>query len=156
MKYANLTISTVTTLRTAMFTSVLSAWLPNQAPTWGTVFTWIMDVIFLTSYLFDGTITWVWGWVIAGFVLTAIAFGPVSRTAIGRRISSWFQDSGMGDRALLIIVSLAAIYAMGVVFDVSAVPAINFGSGVLLWFVVFIPIQALYYGEISGWSPDAL
>ncbi|UOO97043.1 hypothetical protein MUK72_16510 (plasmid) [Halococcus dombrowskii] len=95
----------------------------------------------LISYRFDTTIAWVWRWVIAGFVLTAIAFGPVSRTAIGCRISSWFQDSGMGDIGLLIVLSLAVIFGIGVVFDGSAVPATNFGSGVFLWFLVFIPLQ---------------
>lgn len=124
-----------------MPTSILSAWLPNKAPTWGTVFIWITAAIMLISYRFDTTIAWVWRWVIAGFVLTAIAFGPVSRTAIGCRISSWFQDSGMGDIGLLIVLSLAVIFGIGVVFDGSAVPATNFGSGVFLWFLVFIPLQ---------------
>lgn len=138
-----------------MVTSLLSAWLPNQAPTWGTIFTWITSAVLLTSYLTDQTIAWVWGWVIAGFVLTAIAFGPASRTAVGRQISSWFQDIGMAEVALLIGLSLAAIYGLAVTFNISAA-ATSFGSGAFLWVLVFIPLQVLYYGEISGWSPDAL
>lgn len=136
--------------------SMASAWLPNHTPTWGTVFVWLLVAVSLSIDLFVEPISWMWLWVVAGFVLTMIALGPASRTSIGHRIGDWFQESTMGERALFIVLSLVGIYGLGVTFDIPIGPATNFANGALLWILVYIPLQVLYAGGISGWSPDSL
>jgi len=95
-----------------MLASIVSAWLPNHTPTWGTVFGWVLVAVSLSIDLFVEPISWMWLWVVAGFVLMMIAFGPASRTSVGRRIGDWFQESTMGERALLIVLFLAGIYGL--------------------------------------------
>lgn len=115
-----------------MLTATLSALLPNYTPTWTDVVVWILVAVSLFFDLFTESTTWIWTWVVVGFLLTMIAVGPVTKTSVGRLIGNWFQEIGVAGRGLVILLFLAGALGLINLLNIPNRLVDSFANGILL------------------------
>lgn len=132
---------------------LLSTYVPDRPPTWFEVGLAVLMLGLVGSSFRVGQ--QVWPAFVVGFVLFALAVGPVANTSFGRRVGDWFRGIGVSGRAavIMLFIGLVAVVArmlpdlMELLSDVA--------NGGLAAVVLFTTLHLLVAGEVSGWRPDA-
>jgi len=128
----------------------LSTYVPDRPPTWSEV-----GLAVLTLVVYGSSLTIWLPWppaVVAGFVAFALALGPVSNSAVGRRFGDWFRGIGYRGRGTLIV-----LFAIGVAvgsqfpwFPTLLLADIAYGGlGACL---LFTALHLAVARDVSGWS----
>lgn len=78
-----------------------SDWLSDDAPSRRDLaLTVVVTVLIVFPLLLAETIFW--GWLVAGFLVFALALGPLAASSIGAQVGAWFRSIGYAGRALVI------------------------------------------------------
>lgn len=78
-----------------------AVWLSDDAPSRGDLaLTVVVTVLIVFPLLLAETIFW--GWLVAGFLVFALALGPLAASSIGAQVGAWFRSIGYAGRALVI------------------------------------------------------
>jgi hypothetical protein len=116
-----------------------SVWLPEREPTRLEIAITAMALVYAVWIVLTETISW--GWLVAGFITTAFAMGPVAASAIGARIGEWFRAIGVGGRAVAIITFAAVVWTADAVLGISETPAMSFSVGIFYSTATVIAIK---------------
>lgn len=86
-----------------------SDWLSDDAPSRRDLaLTVVVTVLIVFSLLLAETIFW--GWLVAGFLVFALAVGPLAASSIGAQVGAWFRSIGYAGRALVIGIVAVLIW----------------------------------------------
>jgi len=136
-----------------MSRQILSTYVPDRPPTWTEVGIAVLVVgMIAPSFVVRELL---WSAVAVGFVLFALAVGPVANTLFGRRVGDWFRAIGLSGRTTVIVlfIGLVAVVA-GTLPDLMMLLA-DVAYGGLAALVLYTTLHLLVAGEISGWRSDA-
>jgi len=136
-----------------MSRQVLSTYVPDRPPTWFEVGLAVLMLGLVGSSFRVGQP--MWPAFVVGFVLFALAVGPVANTSFGRRVGGWFRGIGVGGRAAAIMLFIGLVAVVARMLPDLMVLVGDIGYGGLAAMVLFTTLHLLVAGEISGWRPDA-
>lgn len=132
--------------------SRLSTYVPDRPPTWTEIGLAVLVLIMFGSFLLLG-IPW-WPAVATGFVVFALALGPVANTAFGSRVGHWFREIGKRGRTVVIILFALTVAVVARTAPESMALLGDAAYGGLAACVVYTLIHVIVAGEVSGWRPD--
>lgn len=82
-------------------------------------------------------------WVAAGFVLTAVALGPVASSRAGARIGELARSASVVGRTAVVVGVVAFFWLASLVVEPATVAATSFATGMLAAVVVFGVLEAV-------------
>lgn len=135
-----------------MVRRLLSTYVPDRPPTWTEVgLAALVGVMFGSSVIVRRPR---WPAVVVGFVVFALAVGPVATTSVGRRVGDWFRGIGTSGRTVVI-----GLFILTVAVASRTVPALmvllgDAAYGGLAAVALFTTVHVAVAGEISGWRVD--
>ncbi|SDQ22534.1 hypothetical protein [Natronobacterium texcoconense] len=128
---------------------VLRSWYPDHPPTWSTVITGCIALLWLPlNSIALETIDWLW--VSGGAIVGVIALGPVARSLAETRVSAW-DRVGKNGRRIVVLCIVAAAVAAGLWIDAPPVPTVSFVGGFMIAISVHVAMHVVHFGEIRGW-----
>jgi len=135
-----------------MSRQVLSTYVPDRPPTWFEVGLAVLMLGLVGSSFRVGKP--VWPAFMGGFVLFALAVGPVANTSFGCRVGDWFRGIGVSGRAAVIMffIGLVAVVARMLPDLMELVGDVGYGG--LAAMILHTTLHLLVAGEVSGWRPD--
>jgi len=92
-------------------------------------------------------------WLPVGFLLFALAVGPVANSALGARIGAWFRGIGGLGRAAVIVGFAVAVLLVRARVDVPEAVVTSFAGGII-GVVVFVALHLLDAHTVQGWTRD--
>lgn len=125
-----------------MATRELTAWSADGKPNLSDAVVAAFATLWAVS-TFSLVETVLWLWLAIGFLIGAVAMGPIATSPTGKRIGARFEIVGVLGRATFIIVSLAAIGAVEVVLEVPRIPMTNIAIGGMFSLGVVVVAEAL-------------
>ena len=136
-----------------MVRQLLSTYLPDRPPTWTEIglAVLMLGLVGLSVHVGEP----VGSAFVAGFVLFALAVGPVANTSFGCRVGDWFRGIGFSGRAAVISLFIGLVAVVARMFPELMELLGNVGYGGLAAMVLFTTLHLLVAGEVSGWRPDA-
>lgn len=125
-----------------MATRELSAWSDEGKPNRTDIAVAAFGMLWAVSFFyFIERISWTW--LVSGFTAAVVAMGPVATSAIGRRISMWFENLGDEKRVLTIFLLVLGLGAIQIAIDVPQTPMANFAIGGMVALGIMVVSEAV-------------
>lgn len=132
-----------------MVSRSLSEWLPDGPPSRGDV---VLAALAVASLVlnFSSIPRVSWGWAAAGVLAFAVGAGPGAKSAVGRRVSRWFENVGLAGRGAAILLYVVGFWVTEVTVGVPRAPALSFAVGVVLGVPAFVLLRAIHARRVGG------
>ncbi|WP_277542281.1 hypothetical protein [Haloarcula laminariae] len=126
-------------------------YFPERPPTWLEVGLTLLVMATVGRTLLAGDVT-SWPAFAVGFLLFAVAVGPVANSPVGDRVGQWFRDIGLVGRVVVIGLFLAVVTVLSRTAWVPYALVSDAGTGGLLALVLYMVGYLARAGGVEGWT----